>query len=69
MIKPNEGNLDRLIRITVGVISLALGYTTLSGTAQSVAYFIGIAGVLTGSIGFCSLYALFGINTCPVKKK
>lgn len=69
MFKTNEGNADRLVRITLGLMSLALGYTSLSGTAQSVAYFLGVALVITGSVGYCGIYALFGINTCPVKKK
>jgi len=68
MFKQNEGNVDRLIRITVGVMALALGYTYFSGFAQTVSYIIGIAGVATGSLGFCGLYNLLGINTCPVKK-
>ncbi|HNZ28816.1 MAG TPA: DUF2892 domain-containing protein [Candidatus Goldiibacteriota bacterium] len=24
---------------------------------------------MTGAIGFCGLYVLLGINTCPVNKK
>lgn len=68
MIKPNEGKIDRLVRVTVGVMLIALGYSTLTGTIQTVAYVVGIAGIVTGSLGFCGLYTLLGINTCPTKK-
>jgi predicted RND superfamily exporter protein len=63
--KKNVGTTDRIIRITVGIIGLiiALVYKNL---------FIGIVSIivlLTGIIGFCGLYTLFGINTCKVNIK
>lgn len=61
--KPNTGKLDRTIRLLLAVIILAVG-----------AYFrswwglLAIIPFVTGAISFCPLYALFGINTCKVKK-
>ncbi|HRQ45245.1 MAG TPA: DUF2892 domain-containing protein [Candidatus Goldiibacteriota bacterium] len=30
---------------------------------------VGGISLITGAIGFCGLYVLLGINTCPVNKK
>jgi hypothetical protein len=68
MLKQNEGSTDRIIRITIGLIALITGFFWLTGTIQIVAYIIGIIALITGIVGFCGLYAIFGITTCSVKK-
>jgi len=68
MIKQNEGQLDRMIRVIVGILAFGAGYFFLSGTAQVIAFVVSAIGIGTGVIGFCGLYALLGISTCPVKK-
>jgi hypothetical protein len=60
----NEGTLDRIIRIGVGAAVLSLvfvGPKTPWG-------WLGLVPVLTGLIGYCPLYALLGIRTCPLRK-
>lgn len=60
----NEGTLDRILRIIVGLVLLALifvGPKTMWGL-------IGLIPLLTGLIGYCPLYQIFGLNTCPTKK-
>ncbi len=66
-IKSNESTTDRILRIIVGIISLTVGYSTLSGVAQTIAYVIGAVALITGAIGFCGLYALLGISTRKTK--
>lgn len=59
----NEGNLDRALRIILGLVLLSLvfvGPQTLWGL-------IGIVPLATGLIGFCPLYRIVGLSTCPVK--
>lgn len=60
MLKCNESKTDRTIRIILGVILLILGI------AINAWWLIVIAAIalITGIIGFCLLYAIFGINTC-----
>jgi hypothetical protein len=29
---------------------------------------VGVVPLLTGAIGFCPVYPLLGLNTCPMKK-
>lgn len=62
---PNVGGLDKVIRIVLG-----LGLLSLLFLLQGPARWWGLAGVvllLTGFVGFCPLYPLVGINTCPRK--
>jgi hypothetical protein len=63
MFKINEGTADRVVRVVVGI---ALVYLAL--TKGWLWAWIGVAPILTGALGICPLYAMFGINTCGVKK-
>ena len=69
MFKQNEGKLDRTIRMVAGVLSLYLSLFALDGVFKTIALVLGIVLVITGSLGFCGLYTLLGINTCPIKVK
>jgi len=60
--KHNVGKTDKIIRVIVGVIGLALGYYVSPWF-----YLLAVAGFATAVFGFCMLYTLFGINTCPVE--
>lgn len=62
--KPNEGAVDRILRVLVGAGVLSLAFI---GPQTPWAY-LGIIPLLTGLVGFCPLYAVLGINTCGVKK-
>ncbi len=56
----NEGTLDRIVRVVVGVVLLSLvfvGPQTLWGL-------IGIVPLATALVGVCPLYSHFGITTC-----
>jgi hypothetical protein len=59
----NVGTIDRILRVIAGLalIALALGY--IPGY-QSVWGWVGIVPLLTGLLGTCPAYALFGFNTC-----
>lgn len=66
--KKNLGNIDRIIRIIILVIVGILYFTgTISGTLGIVLLVIGVVLGLTSIIGFCPIYALLGINSCPIK--
>jgi hypothetical protein len=62
----NEGAWDRVIRI---LLAVALGYVawaTWPATISIVSLVIGGIALVTGLVGWCAMYALFGIST---KKK
>jgi hypothetical protein len=64
MIKTNEGSLDRALRVAAGLALIGLSAT---GTVGMWGY-IGVVPLLTGAIGWCPLYTLLGINTCPMRR-
>lgn len=64
--KRNMGNLDRGIRLAIAAIVAVLIVTgTVSGALAIVLGVLAAIFVLTSAIGFCPLYAPFGISTCP----
>jgi hypothetical protein len=68
--KTNVGNIDRIIRLLVAVLFAVLyfgGFVT--GTIGLVLVILGAVFAVTAAIGFCPLYSIFGLNTCPVKAK
>ncbi len=65
---PNEGTTDRIVRIVLGLALFIGGFIWLSGGWQIATYVAGAISIVTGITGFCGLYKLLGINTCPVKK-
>ncbi len=68
--KTNVGSLDRVIRF---IIAIAAAVLIILGVVKGTwAIVIGIVGgimLVTGILGFCGLYGLFGIRTCPMKAK
>ena len=62
--KTNVGGNDKILRIAAGVILIGLG---LAGIGAPWTY-IGIVPLATGLIGWCPLYPLLGMNSCPIKK-
>lgn len=73
MFKPNEGKLDRVVRVTVGIVLLLAGLFWLEGLQGSVlglvAAGLGTWVLITGLIGLCPLYIPLGINTLEAEKK
>ncbi|WP_338466804.1 DUF2892 domain-containing protein [Novosphingobium sp. ZN18A2] len=63
MFKTNVGSLDRIARIVLGVILIALvfvGPKTPWG-------WLGIIPLATGLLRTCPLYSILGLNTCGAK--
>jgi hypothetical protein len=62
--KTNESSLDRIIRVIVGIVLLALYFTgAVTGGIGIVFIVLGAVALLTGLAGFCPVYALLKINT------
>ena len=61
--KCNSGGIDRALRVILGLALIALAAT---GKVWAWGW-IGLVPLLTGAVGFCPAYALFGINTCSKK--
>ncbi len=68
--KKNMGTADIIVRLLVAALVAILYFTnTIGGTLGIVLLVLAGVFVLTSAISFCPLYAIFGINTCPVKKQ
>jgi len=62
--KINEGTIDRVLRVVVGLALVGLAATGTIGAWG----WIGVLPLLTGAVGFCPAYAVFGMSTCTMKK-
>jgi len=64
MFKQNESTVDRVIRFVLGAVLVYAWYAMLvTGVLATVALVIGVVLMLTGLIGWCALYSLFGMST------
>jgi O-antigen ligase len=63
--KSNVGGIDRILRVVIGLVLIAL---TLTGTI-GVWGWIGVVPLLTAGLGSCPLYTVLGFSTCPVKSE
>ncbi|GAB4015166.1 MAG: DUF2892 domain-containing protein [Bdellovibrio sp.] len=62
--KKNEGTIDRAARVVVGLGLLSIAFVG----PQTPWGYVGVVPLLTGLMGWCPLYTVLGINTCPLKK-
>lgn len=62
--KINEGTIDRSLRVVVGLALIGLAATGTVGVWG----WIGVLPLVTGIVGFCPGYAIFGMSTCAMKK-
>jgi hypothetical protein len=60
----NEGTIDRIIRIVVGLALIASPLGLYGPEYASVWGWIGVVPLVTGIIGVCPAYSLLGIKTC-----
>ena len=64
----NVGGIERTVRILIGLVLLGVGFFhVLTGALGIVSYVLGSIAILTGIVGYCPAWTVFGINTCEVK--
>jgi hypothetical protein len=64
--KANVGGIDRILRIAAGI-----GLLAFFALGEATARYWGLVGLVplaTGLFGFCPVYPLLGLNTCPVRR-
>ena len=60
----NEAGWDRILRVLVGILLLALGFgSVVAGTLGLVFKVIGSLLLVTGLVGYCPVYALLKVRT------
>lgn len=60
----NVGGIDRILRVTAGLVLIALAAFGMIGWWG----WLGVIPLATGTLRFCPVYPLLGLNTCPVKR-
>ena len=64
----NTGRIDRIIRVVAGLALGVFAWFVLgldeAKTVGVIAAVIAAVLIITGIVGFCPAYRLFGINTC-----
>ena len=64
MFKTNVGTIDRIARVLIGLVLIALTFTGAIGVWG----WIGVVPLATAALGTCPLYTLIGVSTCPMNK-
>ncbi len=60
----NVGSADRTVRWIAGVALILLGvFGVLQGTAAIIGYVVAAIALITGTLRYCPLWAVFKINT------
>lgn len=54
----NESKDDRILRVVLGVVLIGLGGVGWLSIP-------GVIALVTGLVGFCPLYKVLGLSTCP----
>lgn len=68
--KKNMGSTDKIIRLILAAVFAVLFFTgTVTGILSYVLLALGGIFVLTSLVGFCPIYALVGLSTCPVEQR
>jgi hypothetical protein len=63
--KKNMGTADRIIRTVIALLMIVLFFQgVVSGTIGIILLVLSGIFLLTAVVGFCPLYAPFGISTC-----
>ncbi len=61
----NEGTIDRVLRVILGLVLLSLFFVG----PQTWWGLIGLVPLLTGLMGSCPVYSILGISTCPIRSE
>ena len=66
--KKNMGGADRIIRVLLAVVFAYLYFGGIvTGTWGLVLVILAGVFAITSIVGFCPLYTMVGVNTCPKK--
>lgn len=65
LLKTNEHPVERFVRVVLGIGILSLYFVG----PHSAWALLGVIPLLTGIVGSCPIYSIFGISTCAVPKK
>jgi hypothetical protein len=63
----NESTADRAIRLVVAVVAAVAAFVVGAGSVLGIVLLaVGAIMLVTAATGFCPLYRVFGLSTCPM---
>ncbi len=65
VLPPNEHVADRAVRIALGLVLLVIAFVG----PKTPWGFVGLVPLVTGLLGSCPIYTLFGLSTSAAKPK
>ena len=68
MFNTNEGTIDRALRVILGLALLVWFFMDRGTGTLHYLKLIGIVPLVTGLVGWCQLYSVLGLSTCPMKR-
>ncbi len=68
MLKTNIGNIDRVLRLVIGVALLVWFFADHGTGFWHYAKLIGIVPIVTALARSCPFYSILGLSTCPMEK-
>jgi tetrahydromethanopterin S-methyltransferase subunit C len=65
----NVGTTDRTIRLVLALAAAVFAFVAgISSAVGIVLLVVGVVLAATAFTGFCPIYRVFGISTCPVRR-
>lgn len=65
----NVGSTDKIVRLVLALVALGFAFVTGIGTALGIVLVVvGLVLAATAFTGFCPIYRVFGMSTCPVRR-
>lgn len=66
----NVGGMECKIRLVLGVVALGVAaFVELPMWAVGAIGLVGVVALVTGGARYCPLWALLGVNTCPLRNQ
>ncbi len=65
----NVGSTDKIVRLVLAVVAFGFAFVTGIGTALGIVLVVvGLVFAATAFTGFCPIYRVLGMSTCPVRR-
>jgi uncharacterized membrane protein len=58
----NIPDFERVLRVTIGVYLMLLGFLFIQGVVGVIVGVLGAVSFATGAVGYCGLYTLLGLK-------
>ena len=67
--KANVGSTDKIIRLVLALVAVVFAFVTgITSGLGIVLVLVAVVLAATAFTGFCPIYRVFGMNTCPVRR-